>query len=57
MKYFLAFACSLLFSFSVSAQNVGSTTSGPIVKCESNNGVVEHVPIVICKHSNGKVHY
>lgn len=54
MKYFLAFACSLLFSFSVSAQNPGNSASGPLVNCELN-GHIDYVPIVICKHSNGTV--
>lgn len=56
MKYFVALACGLIFSFSVAAQSpVGSTASGPIVKCELSSGVVERMPIVICENSDGTV--
>ncbi len=56
MKYFVALACSLIFSFSVAAQSpVGNTASGPIVKCELSSGVVERMPIVICENSDGTV--
>ena len=55
MKCYLALIFSLILSFSVSAQNVGSSASGPIIKCDLGSSVVEYMPIVICKHSNGKV--